>query len=84
MVSHPLDFYAAMMKQDVYCSGGISRPTESIKASGLCSYCQTEHLLHNFDISTLTKDIEVVTQILDQPKYQVDHSKPMKKYKTPQ
>ena len=29
--------YKAMMKQDVYCSGGISRLTESIEASGLYS-----------------------------------------------
>ena len=29
--------YEAMMKQDVYCSGGISRLTESIEASGLYS-----------------------------------------------
>ena len=53
------------MKQDVYCSGGISRLTEAIEASGLYSIF-TDHLLHNFDIGlSWVKNIEVVTQILD-------------------
>ena len=42
--------YKAMIKQDAYCSGGISRLTESIEASGLYSISLITYYI------TLTQD----------------------------